>query len=93
MGIAMRKEIGRADDIDTVIGLYQGQIYTKTDVTILICDHLGGRYNLFGSVLRVIPRPIRDIGYHLIARYRYKIMGKKEQCYLPTPELRVRFVC
>jgi len=92
-GLEIRKEIGRADDMDTVIGLYKNQIYTKTDVTVLICNHLGGGYKFLGSILKVIPRPLRNIGYDLLAKYRYKIMGKKEECYLPSPSLRDRFVC
>jgi len=92
-GQEMRKDVGRAEDMDTVIGLYQGRIFTKTDVTILICDHLGGGYKFLGGILRIIPSPLRNIGYNLIAKYRYNLMGKKEECYLPTPSLRDRFVC
>ena len=93
MGLAMRQEIGEAEHLDTVIGLYKGRVYTKTDVTVLICDHLGGNYKFLGRVLEIIPRPLRDIGYNLIARYRYQIMGKMDECYLPSSALRSRFVC
>jgi len=93
LGQERREKIGRGEDMDTVIGLYKSQIYTKTDVTVLICNHLGGGYKYLGSILKVIPRPLRDIGYDLLAKYRYKVMGKKEKCYLPSPSLRSRFVC
>jgi len=93
LGQGMRLEIGRAEDMDTVIGLYQGEITTKTDVTIMICNHLGGGYKIFGAILKVIPSGIRNIGYNLVAKYRYHIMGKKEECYVPTPSLKARFVC
>jgi len=93
LGQSINQELGMNDNIDTVIGLYKGEIYTKTDVTVLICNHLGGGYKTMGRILRVIPSFIRDAGYNLIARYRYSIMGKKEECYLPTPSLRQLFVC
>lgn len=93
LGQMMREQTGRAQDMDTVIGLYKGQIYTKTDVTILICDHLGGAYNILGSILKVIPRSLRDVGYNIVAKYRYNIMGKKEECYIPSAAIRAQFVC
>ena len=42
--------------------------------------------------LTVIPRPLRDIVYNLIAKYRYKWFGRQEQCMIPTPELNERFL-
>jgi predicted DCC family thiol-disulfide oxidoreductase YuxK len=42
--------------------------------------------------LRFIPRPLRDLVYRFIARHRYRWFGKTESCWLPTPELRGRFL-
>ena len=44
------------------------------------------------QLLAVVPRPIRDAVYHFIAKYRYKWFGRSEQCMIPTPELRERFL-
>jgi predicted DCC family thiol-disulfide oxidoreductase YuxK len=44
------------------------------------------------AVLRWIPRPVRDLGYRLIARWRYRIWGRLESCPLPTAEERARFL-
>ena len=43
-------------------------------------------------VFVLIPRSIRDAAYRLIARNRYRWFGKSETCWLPTPELRARFL-
>ena len=40
----------------------------------------------------VVPRPIRDALYKLVARNRYKWFGKKDACMMPTPEVRARFL-
>ena len=44
------------------------------------------------QLLAVVPRPLRDAVYQLMAKYRYKWFGRSEQCMVPTPELRERFL-
>ena len=44
------------------------------------------------QLLAVVPRPLRDAVYHFIAKYRYKWFGRSEQCMIPTPELKERFL-
>jgi predicted DCC family thiol-disulfide oxidoreductase YuxK len=44
------------------------------------------------AVLRWIPRPLRDLGYRLIARWRYRIWGRLESCPIPSAEERGRFL-
>ena len=43
------------------------------------------------AVLLWVPAPLRDGVYRVIARFRYKLFGKKDACRLPTPEERERF--
>ncbi|MGL6267168.1 MAG: thiol-disulfide oxidoreductase DCC family protein [Chitinophagaceae bacterium] len=43
-------------------------------------------------VFIIVPRFIRDGVYNFIARNRYKWFGKKESCFLPTADLRNRFL-
>jgi predicted DCC family thiol-disulfide oxidoreductase YuxK len=42
--------------------------------------------------VRQLPKPLRDAGYNLIARNRYRIFGKYEVCFVPDAELRKRVV-
>ena len=42
--------------------------------------------------LRWIPRPVRELGYRLIARWRYRIWGRLESCPLPAADERERFL-
>ena len=44
------------------------------------------------QLLSVLPLPFRDTLYQLFAKYRYKLFGRREQCMVPTPELRERFL-
>ena len=44
------------------------------------------------KILTVLPRPLRDAVYRYFAKYRYKWFGRREQCMVPTTELRERFL-
>ncbi|WP_238691825.1 thiol-disulfide oxidoreductase DCC family protein [Xanthomonas arboricola] len=65
--------------------------WTDSDAIVRVLAGLGGVWRLF-AVLRVVPRGLRDIGYRLIARNRYRWFGRTEHCMLPTPEQRARFL-
>lgn len=66
--------------------------YRKTSAVVRIGWTLGGVWTLLATLLWLIPRPLRDAGYALIAKNRYRIFGKKETCRLPTPAERARFL-
>jgi predicted DCC family thiol-disulfide oxidoreductase YuxK len=40
----------------------------------------------------IIPRFMRDTLYRLVAKNRYKWFGKKDQCVVPTDDLKERFL-
>jgi predicted DCC family thiol-disulfide oxidoreductase YuxK len=68
-----------------------GQCYVKSDAAIRVASYLRGSWKLLGAV-RILPRPIRDWGYDVVARNRYRLFGRAESCMVPTPELRARFI-
>jgi predicted DCC family thiol-disulfide oxidoreductase YuxK len=43
-------------------------------------------------LLGLVPRPLRDFAYNVMARYRYRIFGRYDSCPLPTPDARARFL-
>ena len=64
---------------------------TRSDAVLFVVRQLGWPWNLAlaGSVL---PRPLRNRMYDAIARSRYRVFGRYEQCLIPTEESRSRFV-
>lgn len=77
--------------LDTVVLVDGGTAYTKSDAAIRVARHLGGVYRL--AVLgRLVPRVLRDAVYDFVADNRYDWFGRREQCMVPTPELRDRFI-
>jgi predicted DCC family thiol-disulfide oxidoreductase YuxK len=67
-------------------------VYRKSDAVWRILAELRGAWPIVGYVLRLFPRPLRNWGYDLIARRRYRWFGKKETCRIPTPDERSRFL-
>ena len=80
-----------ADELNTVVLVDGEKAYTRSDVPLRIFKKLGGWWSLL-QVFFVVPRPIRNAVYDWIAKNRYRWFGKKEACWLPTPELKGRFL-
>ena len=78
--------------MDSII-LYtpEEKIYYKSTAALKIAAKLGFPTNLL-TVFLIIPAVLRNLVYDYIARNRYKWYGKKDACYLPTPELKARFL-
>jgi predicted DCC family thiol-disulfide oxidoreductase YuxK len=77
--------------LDSVILVEGDRWYKESDAALRIARKLPGAWKLL-TAFRIVPRPIRDAAYRLIARNRYRWFGKAETCWLPTPELRGRFL-
>ena len=67
-------------------------IYRRFDAVAEALRQLRGPLAPLGSVLRLIPRPLREWSYGLIARHRYQIFGKFDTCPIPTPAQRSRIL-
>ena len=63
----------------------------KSTAALHIARHLGFPRNLL-SIFLIVHAFIRNWVYDYIAKNRYKWYGKKEECMIPTPELRSKFL-
>lgn len=96
---ALQSEAGRRlltaykvpEDTDSLILIDNNRYYMKSSAALRICKHLNGGWKMF-SLFLVIPRPLRDTLYDLIAKNRYKWFGRKKACPLPSPEMKNRFL-
>ncbi|MDU0371188.1 thiol-disulfide oxidoreductase DCC family protein [Hymenobacter endophyticus] len=77
---------------DSVVLLIGGQAYTHSAAALGILHGLGGGWRLMARLGQGVPSGLRDAVYRLIARYRYRWFGRQDACWLPTPELRARFL-
>ena len=80
------------DSLILVTGSAAGEAVTvRSDAALELARYLGGPWRLAG-LLRVVPRPIRDWGYDLFARHRFRLFGRRVACRVPTPDSRNRFL-
>ncbi|MCK6638569.1 MAG: thiol-disulfide oxidoreductase DCC family protein [Bacteroidia bacterium] len=78
-------------NLKSVILVEKGRIYTKTTAALRIAKQLSGGWPLLYAFI-IVPAPIRDVVYNIIAKYRYKWWGERESCMIPTPEIRKKFL-
>jgi predicted DCC family thiol-disulfide oxidoreductase YuxK len=78
-------------EIDSIITIENNEAFTHSTAALKIAKNLGGFWALFYGFI-IVPRFIRDFFYKLFAKYRYKLFGKKDQCMMPTPEIRDKFL-
>lgn len=76
---------------DSVILIEDDTVYIRSTAVLRIARHLEKPWSWL-SVFEVIPSFVRDSLYKLFAKYRYNLFGKMDQCMVPTPEVRSRFL-
>jgi len=68
------------------------RILDRSTAVIAIYRELGTFWRVIASIYAILPKPIRDWGYNLIARNRYRIFGKYDTCPLPKASDRHKFL-
>ena len=87
----LKRNLLSSTELTSVILLDKHKIYKKSEAVLQLFRLLGGFWSVL-YLLIIIPSPIRDWVYTKIAQNRYSWFGKKESCWLPTPELKSRFI-
>jgi predicted DCC family thiol-disulfide oxidoreductase YuxK len=67
-------------------------LFQRSDAVAAALGLLSGPWRLVGRALRVLPRPLRDWGYGIVARFRYRFFGRYDTCPVPPPEQRSRLL-
>jgi predicted DCC family thiol-disulfide oxidoreductase YuxK len=76
---------------ESIVFLEEGKIYQESTAVLRLLGFLRFPWNLL-KIFLLVPRPIRDVVYRLIARHRYRWFGKAETCLLPEPKWQDRFL-
>lgn len=79
-------------DLNTMVFWVDGQSYRKSAAAVRILWRLHWGWRVTGTILWLIPLPLRNLGYTLVARNRYRFFGKKETCRMPSAAERLRFL-
>ena len=92
IGDELRQRFGLpADRLDTMVLIEGGRCHTKSSAALRIARDLSGLWPLLWVFLAV-PKAFRDLCYDAFARRRYRWFGRSESCFVPTPDIRDRFL-
>lgn len=81
----------QAPEMDSLVYWRKGQVHVRSSAALHVARDLGGIWRLAFALI-IVPRFLRDAAYNLVARHRYHWFGKREQCMVPTPGLKDRFL-
>jgi predicted DCC family thiol-disulfide oxidoreductase YuxK len=79
------------DAYETFLFIEASAVYGKSDGFVRLVRHLRAPWSWL-RITRVVPRPLRDWAYDRIARNRYRLFGRREQCLIPGREVADRFL-
>jgi predicted DCC family thiol-disulfide oxidoreductase YuxK len=79
------------DKFESLVLIENDKAYLFSTGALRIARKLNGAWPLLYGFI-IIPPFIRDFFYKLIANNRYRLFGKKEECMIPSPEWRSRFL-
>jgi predicted DCC family thiol-disulfide oxidoreductase YuxK len=77
--------------MNSVVLIENGQLFQKSIAALKVLRHFPWYWQWL-QAFRIVPRFIRDAVYDVIAKNRYRWFGKKDNCMIPTPELKSRFL-
>ena len=67
------------------------RVFAYSDAVLRVAWYLGGAWRLIG-LARIVPRPVRNEVYRLIARHRHRLSGTRPRCVIPAAADRDRFL-
>jgi predicted DCC family thiol-disulfide oxidoreductase YuxK len=79
------------DNFDSFVFIEKGKTYLRSTAALKVMAYLPW-YWQWTRMGWIIPKRLRDGCYDFISKNRYKWFGKKEECMVPTPEIRSRFL-
>ena len=78
-------------DYDTFLLVEDGRAWLKSDAALRVVRRMGLPWSL-AALFRIVPAPLRDATYDLVARNRYRVFGRRETCFIPSAGDAQRFV-
>lgn len=77
--------------IDSVVYLRNQKAHIKSTAALYVLKDLGGWMSAI-FIFILLPTFLRDFIYDQFAKRRYLLFGKKEECMIPSKEMRNKFL-
>ena len=79
-------------NLDSLFLYQNGEVYDQSTAALMILKELPYLWSGFYYLFIIVPRSLRDWGYRMIARNRYKWFGRRQACRVPTEKEKSRFL-
>ena len=91
-GKKLLERLGQGDHgLSSIVFIEGDKVHTHSGGVLRICKYLPGIWRL-GAAFLIVPPFLRDWVYGIVARNRYSWVGKREECRIPEPGIRDRFL-
>ena len=80
------------DRMETLVLIEPSGVRVRSDAALAIARELGGLWRGVGVAGQIVPRPIRDGLYRMLAFNRHRWFGRRGDCAVPTEDSRRRFL-
>lgn len=78
-------------ELDTFLVIKDDACLVRSDAALAVARELTWPWPLLGA-LAVVPKGFRDYLYGVLARRRYKLFGRRDECIVPAESVRDRFL-
>jgi predicted DCC family thiol-disulfide oxidoreductase YuxK len=79
------------NNMESFVFIENEKPYTRSTAVLRVCRHLHALWPLCYGFM-IVPKFIRDGIYNWTARNRYKWFGTRQECMIPTPDIKARFL-
>lgn len=80
------------ESLKSIVLIDEAGTHRRSTAVVRVLHGLGLGWRILGMLFWLVPLPLRNVGYHCVAKMRYFMFGKKESCRMPTPEERGRLL-
>lgn len=75
----------------SIVLIEDGDVFLRSTATLRIARRLPLPWRLAAALL-MVPRPLRDAAYAVVAAVRHRVAGASNACEIPPPEIRERMI-
>ena len=77
---------------DTIYYFSEGELHKRSEAVKKITRNLKSPFLIISYLLAITPKFLREYFYKVFAKNRYKWFGKKDDCKIPSPKNKERFL-
>ncbi len=76
---------------DSIILIQDGNIKYRSSAVLCVLNYLSTIWKIL-IIFYIIPSPVRDVLYRIIASTRYLFFGKRDKCMIPNAAINSKFL-